>query len=206
MSFLLESAEDADGYRDDPAAACAPLGRFLLWMVERGLAPDHEDDVELLRFAPGAYVVRECDSSLGADDFHPRTHGFLRSLYLAYRNAGGIDAALEALLDRELNEEARTPKERPPRPTFVPGQTVRHAALGEGTITMTEQPRKGVERYRVRFGDKKKKNVPADELVLVCDVMRIETKTGEIIERSLTNPRKPPIRRRSDPDDGERTG
>lgn len=101
-TLLLEDATARPGYKNDPARVCRPLGDFLLWAVERGLAPGHTPALDRIRFAPGVYVVDECDSSLSLNDFEPRAHAFLRRVYEEYRVRCPMTPDVEDFLDLQL--------------------------------------------------------------------------------------------------------
>lgn len=108
---------DAGGWIE----ACYHLGVFLRWAMRRGLAAaSHVERAEMLIAAPGAYVVKACDGKLSLDDF-ATDEWLIRSLYgrflprygrlvhaaVGTEYVGGLDDALVAQIERELDRDLR---------------------------------------------------------------------------------------------------
>jgi hypothetical protein len=164
--LLLENAVYLPGYERDPARACRPLGDFLLWAVERGLAPEHAPALERIRFAPGAYVVNVCDSRLTLRDFAPAAHPFLRRIFHEYRERCPMTPGLASYLDHQLHcaglpmpEPARLPTRALPtqaslqaRDAWSIGSFVTHFRFGVGRV-LDIQGQGEEAKLRVSFED-----------------------------------------------------
>lgn len=75
-----------DWHYDDAGsweAACAHIGTFLLWAVERGLGGD-DHEPEALRADPTRYVIGHCDTKLWNDDLSDEGVAFAESSYSLY--------------------------------------------------------------------------------------------------------------------------
>jgi hypothetical protein len=191
--MLLENGATLPWYGKDPAKTCHPLGEFLLWAVERGLAPVHAPEVERIRFAPGAYVVNACDSKLTRRDFAPHAQDFIARAYQEYREyvgpspgpmSAGTKGFLNRLLDGTLLPEV--PAQPKTSDRFFPGQQVHHEDFGEGKILRPDARRDGTARYKVAFGPRERRGVPASELRLISDVWLEQTESGHVVERSIS--------------------
>ena len=164
--------EDAGGWPE----ACYHMGVFLHWAARRGLAaPSHAGRVDLLAAAPGAYIVKACDTKLLPDDFsanealirtlyaHFLTHyGALVSSALGKQYAMGLDDELLAKIERALDRDLR--RLAPDRSVFEPAsplptaapieasapRRVRHPKFGVGEVTETWTDG-GRQKVRVTF-------------------------------------------------------